>query len=57
MWRDPFSSTSQFSIGATPISGIGGEALRLETKALLRSVDHGLRGVAVAEEGGRAGGG
>jgi len=34
-----FSSTSQSSIGAAPVGGIGCEPLRLETEALLCSLD------------------
>src|ERR1700722_10923605 len=39
----PFSSTSQFSIEAAPVGGIADKPLRLETKALLCSLEHGLR--------------
>jgi hypothetical protein len=37
----PFSSTSQFSIGAAP-QAVSNKPLRLKTEALLRSLDHGL---------------
>lgn len=38
----PFSSTSQFSIGAAPVCGISDKPFWLETEALLGPFDHGL---------------
>src|SRR4029077_19351115 len=43
MWRDAFLLDQPVEHGSCPVGGIADKPLRLEAKALLCSLDHGLR--------------